>query len=252
MRLLVSVRSADEAVAAAEGGADVIDAKEPARGALGAVSPDVLREIRAATPPARLVTAALGDAHDETAIGRLAFEYSASGAGLVKVGFAAIADVRRVERLIVACVRGCERGNPASGVVAVAYADAEHGTSIDATKLLAVAAHAGARGVLVDTADKEGAGLTTLWSRIELSAWVGRARGLKLIAAVAGKLGVDDLGRVRDAGADVAGVRSAACIGGRSGRVSADLVRGLRTASASRGDAQRRDERIARISRDRK
>ena len=34
--LLVSVRSADEAIAALAGGADVIDVKEPNRGALGA------------------------------------------------------------------------------------------------------------------------------------------------------------------------------------------------------------------------
>ena len=35
MRLLVSVRSADEALVAARGGVDFIDAKEPSRGALG-------------------------------------------------------------------------------------------------------------------------------------------------------------------------------------------------------------------------
>jgi len=33
---------------------------------------------------------------------------------------------------------------------------------------------------------------------------------------------------VRDAGADIAGVRGAACVGGRSGTVAADRVRLLR------------------------
>ena len=47
MRLLVSVSSAAEASAALAGGADVIDAKDPLAGALGAVSADVLREIHA-------------------------------------------------------------------------------------------------------------------------------------------------------------------------------------------------------------
>ena len=37
IRLLVSVRSADEALVAARGGVDFIDAKEPSRGALGAL-----------------------------------------------------------------------------------------------------------------------------------------------------------------------------------------------------------------------
>ena len=45
MRLLVSVRSEEEARAALAGGADIIDAKEPSRGALGAVEIGVLREI---------------------------------------------------------------------------------------------------------------------------------------------------------------------------------------------------------------
>ena len=38
MRLLVSVRSAEEAAAAVMGGADIVDAKEPALGSLGPVS----------------------------------------------------------------------------------------------------------------------------------------------------------------------------------------------------------------------
>ena len=48
MRLLVSVRAAAEVAPALAGGADIIDAKEPARGSLGAVSPTRLREIAAA------------------------------------------------------------------------------------------------------------------------------------------------------------------------------------------------------------
>ena len=43
MRLLVSVRSAAEARAALSGGADIIDAKEPSLGSLGAVGPLALR-----------------------------------------------------------------------------------------------------------------------------------------------------------------------------------------------------------------
>ena len=45
MRLLVSVRSAAEVAAALAGGADIIDAKEPSRGGLGAVDPEDLEAI---------------------------------------------------------------------------------------------------------------------------------------------------------------------------------------------------------------
>lgn len=230
MRLLVSVSSAEEALAAFEGGADVIDAKDPMRGTLGVVRPQTLTEIRGAIPARVLVSAALGDAVAEASIERLAHDYAARGAGLVKVGFADIDDVGLVERLLVSCVRGCDRANPAAGVIAVAYADLSRGTAIDARSLVAIAARAGARGVLVDTADKNGPGLTALWSSEVLSAWIADVQECGLLAAIAGKLVEDDLAFVSDAGADVAGVRGAACTGGRNGRVSANLVHELRLA----------------------
>jgi len=62
MRLLVSVRGPVEARAAVAGGADVIDAKDPARGALGPVRLDQLAAIRRVVGAARPVSAALGDA----------------------------------------------------------------------------------------------------------------------------------------------------------------------------------------------
>ena len=45
MHLLVSVRSAEEAASALAGGADVIDAKDPAAGTLGPVAAQVFREM---------------------------------------------------------------------------------------------------------------------------------------------------------------------------------------------------------------
>lgn len=50
MRLLVSVRDAGEARAALAGGAEIVDAKDPARGSIGAVSPEALQGIRLAVP----------------------------------------------------------------------------------------------------------------------------------------------------------------------------------------------------------
>lgn len=226
MALLVSVADADEAMAALEGGADIIDAKDPARGALGAVRPEVLAEIHTAVGGRAMVTAALGDATDVHRIERAAAEYSGRGASLVKIGFAGVCDARRVDALLAAAVRGCV---PGSGVVAVAYADAATVGSIDAWSLVDVAARSGARGVLVDTADKLGEGLTALWSCTQILSWVAEARGWGLIAALAGKLGPDDFGIVRDAGADVIGVRGAACATERTSRVSADRVRILRS-----------------------
>ena len=140
MRLLVSVASAAEASAALAGGADFIDAKNPLMGALGAVSEEVLRDIHAAVGGVRPVTAALGDAADEAEIEDAACVFAAAGAALVKVGFAGITSVPRAVALTMAAVRGAAAGGRGrSGVVAVAYADADRVASLAAGALVEVA-----------------------------------------------------------------------------------------------------------------
>ena len=231
MKLLVSVSSADEAEIALLAGADVIDAKDPSVGALGAVGLDVFADIHAVVGKRRALSAALGDVADVGDAERLASSFIARGARIVKIGFAAISSQARVRELIEVAV-GVSDG---ASVVAVGYADASAVGSIDAHRLIETAARAGANGVLVDTADKAGPGLTALWTEGELSTWVACAHDHELFAAVAGKLHASDLSRVGGSGADIAGVRGAACTGGRNGRVSRELVQGLviRMTSAS-------------------
>ena len=241
MRLLVSVADSTEASAAVRGGADVIDAKDaknPHAGALGAVSPGVLREICKAVATRRPVTAAIGDATDEGAIERMAFEYSAGGAAFVKVGFAGIGSAARIARLSGAASHGVAAGGKGkSGLVIVGYADARHLASVEPAALIEIAARAGARGVLLDTARKDGPGLRALIGLRELAAWVAHAHDCGLLVVLAGKLTAEELPVVRDAGADIAGVRGAAGDGGRAGCVSADRVRVLRAACRTRAPA---------------
>ena len=148
MQLLVSVANSAEARHALDGGADLIDAKDPSAGALGAVSLDTLRQIHAVAAGQRVVTAALGDAEDEDAVERAAFDYSSVGVGFVKIGFAGTTDLSRVERLIAAAVRGVRAtGQRHCGVVAVAYADTGGASSADPSALADIAARAGATGL---------------------------------------------------------------------------------------------------------
>lgn len=228
MRLLVSVANAAEAAAAATGGADVIDAKNPLAGPLGAVTQETLIEIHAAVAGRRLVTAALGDSSDETATEHTARALAVAGAAFVKVGFAGVRNVDRVKALTAAAVRGARIGP--SGVVVVAYVDAGRVASVGPPFLIDVAAQAGADGILFDTADKAGPGLRALIAPRTLAASVAHAKKTGLFVALAGKLTADDLRFVRDAGADIVGVRGAACDGGRTGPISADKVRLLQNA----------------------
>lgn len=231
MRLLVSVRNATEAAAASGGGADIVDAKDPAAGALGAVDLATFHDIVAAVSNSRPVTAALGDARKEAEIGRMAAAYACAGAWLVKVGFAGITSRAHVTSLLSAARDGAA-GH--AGLVATAYADADRAGSLDPFAIIDAAAAAGARGVLLDTADKHGPGLRGVMSSTALAVWVGAARDARLLVALAGKLTLDDFDYVNDTLADIAGVRGAACDHGRSGQIVAARVRALRSALARR------------------
>src|SRR6478609_8313715 len=87
--LLVSVRSAAEARTALAGGADIIDIKEPRRGALGPADPNVWKEIQETVGRRVPVSAALGELHSDE-IGE--FASRASGFVYAKIG---LSDWRR-------------------------------------------------------------------------------------------------------------------------------------------------------------
>jgi (5-formylfuran-3-yl)methyl phosphate synthase len=226
MRLLVSVRDAAEAAAALAGGADIVDAKEPAAGPLGAVTADALREIVAAVGGRRMVTAALGDAGDGAQIAQAAADAAASGAALVKIGFAGIGSVTRACELLTATIDGA-RG---VGTIAVAYADYRVVEGLPPPAVIEAAVRAGAVGLLVDTAEKSGPGLRALVDQQTLNLWIDAAHEAGLLAAVAGQVAVADVPWLRQLSADVVGVRGAVCEGGRNGTVTAASVRSLTAA----------------------
>src|SRR3954467_3371419 len=235
MRLLVSVRSAAEAALAASNGVDIVDAKEPDAGPLGAVARSVLRDIHLALPLDVPLGVALGDATVPDEIGRvldrLAPPARVSGTFL-KVGFAGAC---RVEKAAAVLRRGVEsaRGlGPSVQVLAASYADYDRARSLSPEQVLEPAIEAGAAGALIDTWSKDGRGLLQHMSLSALADWVTRARRAGLLTAVAGSLTADDLEILRELGPDVVGVRGAACRGGRAGTVDPQRLQHLRTALA--------------------
>lgn len=227
MRLLVSVVDADEARTAAAAGADVVDVKNPAEGSLGAPSPAVIAGVRAAVPAGLPVSAAIGDMPNLPGTAALAAHGAASsGATYVKVGLWGVSTADDA----VVLLQAVRDAVPGAVVVAAAYADAARvAHSPLAPELLPRVAHAtGAELCLVDTAVKDGRGLLEWLSPETLASLVAEAHAAGLEVALAGALSADHLPVVRDTGADIAGVRSAACGDGRrSGPLDATRVRAL-------------------------
>jgi uncharacterized protein (UPF0264 family) len=231
MRLLVSVVDAGEARVAASAGADVIDVKDPSRGALGEAAPAVVRAVREATPPHLPVSAALGDGpFRPAAAAAVAGLAAAHGAAFVKLGLRDTSLAAASENL------RAIRARLPDGVqlVAAGFADFARAGAPHPLSLPELAAAAGAQGCLLDTAVKDGRGLFHWLGETELAAFVAACRTHRLLSALAGSLTADDVARLVPIGPDLVGVRGAACVGDRvGGRVDAERVCALVRARGS-------------------
>ena len=137
----------------------------------------------------------------------------------MKVGLWGAASPREAVALLRA-VRGALAGRPGVALIAGAYADAARVPSgpLAPAALLGAAREAGTDGVLLDTAVKDGRGLPAWLGPEALAGLVSAAHAAGQLVALAGGLRLEDLPGVQAAGADIAGVRSAACRdGARSG-----------------------------------
>jgi uncharacterized protein (UPF0264 family) len=234
MRLLVSVVDAREARTAGAAGADIVDVKNPAEGSLGAPSPAVIAEVRAAVPAGLPVSAAIGDMPNLPGTAALAaLGAASSGAAYVKVGLWGVS----TEDDAVVLLRAVRDAVPDAVVVAAAYADAGRVAHAPLAPALLprVARAAGVGACMLDTAVKDGRGLLHWLSPEALAALVAEAHATGLEVALAGALSAEDLPVVRDTGADIAGVRSAACGDGRrSAPLDAARVRAVVAATRER------------------
>jgi (5-formylfuran-3-yl)methyl phosphate synthase len=234
MRLLVSVRSAAEVEAAVEGGAEIIDAKEPMRGSLGAVDAGTLALIVKALPDEMPLSIALGDHATPDAAARamdLLQAVARRPAELyVKIGLAGVVEPATARSVVQAAVRAARSSPLGADVVAVAYADHRFADTLSPQLLLDIAVEAGARGVLMDTWSKDGRPLFASATHSDIRRWLEGARSRGLLTALAGSLTRDQMDDVRTLGPDVVGVRGAACEKGRGGVMNARLVQQLSTA----------------------
>jgi uncharacterized protein (UPF0264 family) len=230
-RLLVSVVSVSEVEAALEGGADIVDVKDPAEGSLGAPRPELLRTIRALVTPPSELSAALGDApHLPGTLALAAAGAASCGADYVKIGLMGSARPQQALEMLVAVGAAAREANPPARLVAVAYADASRVNALPPRELPRIAKRAGAHGVMLDTAVKDGSSSFAALGEQGVAEFVAEARSLGLMTALAGSLGPGEMGRALALRVDLVGVRGSSCDGGRDGTVSATRVRALRSA----------------------
>lgn len=213
-KLLVSIRSVGEALAAIQGGCEILDIKEPRNGSLGAADPGTIAVICEAVAKSERplpVSVALGELTewpDDRPVlslpGNVAF---------AKLGLSRCRD-RPDWQSRWADLR--ERFNAtAAGElswIAVLYADAV-AASPNPESLISAAAQTGCRGVLVDTFSKQQGRLFDHVTRQQLTFWRDAAHASGLLFAIAGSLRESDLPTLKDIAPDIIAVRGAVCRG---------------------------------------
>ena len=213
MKILVSVRSVEEALLAVSGGVDFIDLKEPSRGALGGLPPatirsivDALRRHGSGLP----VSATIGEvpAHELNRIATRVDAVAACGVDYVKVG------IERTPQAVALLDALAASGWP---VVPVFIAD----QGLDFSHV-AHASALGFPGVMVDTADKRAGSLFDAVPLPDLRRFAGVVRATggtgasAALLGLAGALRVEHEPLLRALAPDFAGFRTAVCVGDRS------------------------------------
>jgi (5-formylfuran-3-yl)methyl phosphate synthase len=210
-KLLVSVRSRDEALAAVAGGADLIDVKEPLNGSLGRATPAVWCDVREVVPPQIPLSVALGELNEW-------FDADAewiAANSLVRMSYCKLglshASPDWFVRWRTLCDQTSEQFPLSPSWVAVVYIDWRDARSPDPDSIIRAAGEfAECRGVLFDTWDKKsGVRIDDSWQ-----AHVNRVRDSGQFVAVAGSLDIETIERLAALEPDIVAVRGAACAGG--------------------------------------
>jgi hypothetical protein len=226
MQLLISVTNVKEAVEAIEGGADIIDIKNPLEGSLGANFPQVIQEIVRKVPPHLKSSATLGDIPNLPGTVSLAGVGAAiCGVNYVKVGLMGVRALEDATFLLKHLHSSVKTVNPDIKVIAAGYADARRVKALDPLILPQASIEAGIEGCMIDTAIKDGQNLFQHLNRDQLKNFVAEAHAAGLICALAGSLRENDIRVIQELGTDIVGLRTAVCEGDRvHGQISRDKV----------------------------
>lgn len=216
--MLASVTGPAEAELVLNGGADIIDLKDPARGAFGAVAPATVRATVVAIAGRRPVSAVTGEMpmRREPVIAA-AEAMAAAGVDYVKQGI-----FPRGEPA--GCIEALAPLAERVRLVAVLFADRAPDLS-----LLSLLARAGFHGAMLDTADKSQGRLFDHLDLPRLRAFVAECRRHRLVSGLAGALEAPDVPRLLVLAPGVLGFRGALCgEGGRTTAIDPEAVREIR------------------------
>ena len=200
--MLASVTDDLECEMAITAGVDIIDLKDPANGALGALPPNRISSIVSKLAGRRPVSATLGDLPADSVLLRREIQRCAgSGVDYVKIGVFSFEHID-------ACLEAAVHSSRNVALIAVFFADRD-----PPLHTLPEFSAVGFTGVMLDTADKLGGGLLENLDSRRIQQFIDQARNHGLLCGLAGSLKLQDIPQLLPLAPDYLGFRGALCRG---------------------------------------
>ncbi len=198
--MLASVNSVEEALQALAANVDIIDLKQPALGALGALETDLVKSIVVAIGGRCPVSATIGDLPMQPEIVYHAVKAMAeTGVDYVKIGFFFGGDWQGTLEKLATLPR-------TANLIAVLFADTQPDFAV-----INSLETAGFKGVMLDTMNKSNGSLTQVMAKTDIAQFVRLAKDRSLLCGLAGSLRLDDIAELMPYQSDYLGFRGALC-----------------------------------------
>ena len=201
-RMLASVNCLQEARIVQQAGADIIDLKQPALGALGALDTQTVHNIVHELGAENTISATIGDLPMQAElIGNAVQAMAATGVDYIKIGFFPSQSWAQVIKKLQPLTQSGLK------LIAVLFADQQP----DLTTIEQFA-KAGFVGVMLDTMQKSGGSLTQVMPLATIQNFVVSAKQQNLKTGLAGSLRTSDIDLLLPFQPDYLGFRGALCV----------------------------------------
>lgn len=199
--MLASVNGLDEAILAFEQQVDIIDLKQPSKGALGALEAESIELIVKYINNRCLISATIGDLPMQAErILDAVTKIASTGVDYIKIGFFPNQEWdTTINKLSTLTQHGLN-------MIAVLFADQKPDFSIIKTFK-----EAGFSGVMLDTMDKSRGSLTKVMSKQEIKEFVVATKSQQMLCGLAGSLRQEDIKQLQNLQANYLGFRGAIC-----------------------------------------
>lgn len=232
MNTMISVTNESEAMLALEGGAQLIDVKNPMEGSLGANFPWVIESIKRMMPLEVEISATIGDAQDLPGTFALAALGAAScGVDYVKVGLLDFTSVERAVYFVQRLQEALDHSTCWGKLIIAGYGDRKGSSGFSPLDIPLIASKGGAKGCMLDTYDKSQGSLFDYLTKESLENFVNQSKEAGLICALSGSLTEAHVSQLHDIQPDIVGLRGAVCIGQqRQGSLDSEKVAAMKKA----------------------